>query len=105
MIRKKEFSDKQQIISEYLSGDQTFEQLGQKYHVAPRTIQSWVRTFRKRSGIDRPEGVRNDKDDVAALKRQLEEAQLKNELLEEMLRLSAQQTGVDIRKKYGTRQS
>lgn len=105
MIRKKEFSDKQQIISEYLSGDQTFEQLGQKYYVAARTIQSWVRAFRKRSGIDTQEVVRQDKNDLATLKRQLEEAQLKNELLEEMLRLSAQQTGVDIRKKYGTRQS
>src|SRR5205814_10029699 len=99
MIRKKEFSHKQQIISEYLSGDGTFEQLGAKYKVAPRTIQSWVRSFRKRSGIDASEGSLKDKDNVAALKKQLDEAQLKNELLEEMLRLSAQQTGVDIRKK------
>jgi transposase-like protein len=105
MIRRKEFPEKQKVISEYLSTEQTFEQLGQKYDLAPRTIQSWVRAFRKRSGIDTSEGSQTDKSDVAALKKQLEEAQLKNELLEEMLRLSFQQTGVDIRKKYGTRQS
>ena len=104
MIRRKEHKNRQQIISEYLSGDQTFEQLGQKYGVPARTIQSWVRAYRKRMGsssVKEPKA----KVDIASLKKQLEEERLKNELLEEMLRLSSQQTGIDIRKKYGTRQS
>jgi len=104
MIKRKAHKNKQQIISEYLSGDQTFEQLGQKYGLPFRTIQSWVRSYRKGTGsVSVKES--GAKTDIASLKKQLEQAELKNELLEEMLRLSAQQTGIDIRKKYGTRQS
>jgi hypothetical protein len=44
-------------------------------------------------------------EDIRALKKQLKEAELKNELLEEMLRLSSQQAGVDFRKKFGSKQS
>ena len=104
MIRRNEHENRQQIISEYLSGDLTFEQLGQKYGVPARTIQSWVRSYRKRTG-EVSAGASQNKADIALLKKQLEDAQLKNELLEEMLRLAGQQTGIDFRKKYGTRQS
>lgn len=103
MIRREKVPQKQQIISEYLSGDDTFKSLSLKYGVNKRTIQTWVRSFRvnNSSGAE----ITPDKDDVKKLKRQLEDAQLKNELLEEMLRLSTEQTGIDVRKKYGTKQS
>ncbi len=104
MIRRNEHKNKHQIISEYLSGDQTFEQLGKKYGIAARTIQSWVRSYRKRTGVGSAEDSKT-KADISSLKKQLDDAQLKNELLEEMLRLAGQQTGIDFRKKYGTRQS
>jgi len=94
---------KQQIISEYLSGDQTFSALSKKYGVNARTIQTWVRAFGKQYPAVESEAPSNS--DVKVLKKQLLEAQLKNELLEEMLRLSEEQTGIDFRKKYGTRQS
>lgn len=103
MIQRKLLETKQQIISEYLSGDQTFSTLSNKYRVNARTIQSWVRAFRKQ--YPAPESdVPSDKD-IKGLKRELLQAQLKNELLEEMLRLTEEQTGIDVRKKYGTRQS
>jgi transposase-like protein len=103
MIRKKSVGNKSQIISEYLCGDLTFLQLEQKHGVAARTIQSWVRSFRLKNPVvvQKPDSV----DDVKKLKKQLEDAQLKNELLEEMLRLSEEQTGLDLRKKFGSRQS
>lgn len=105
MIRRKIIEIKQQIISEYLSGDDTFAALGVKYGVNLRTIQSWVREFRKQHpSITVPSDVSDDAQ-VKALKKQLAHAQLKNELLEEMLRLTEEQTGVDWRKKYGARQS
>ena len=103
MIRKKLVETKQQIISEYLSGDQTFSALSKKYGVNARTIQTWVRAFGKQYSAVGSEAPSNS--DVKVLKKQLLEAQLKNELLEEMLRLSEEQTGIDFRKKYGTRQS
>lgn len=105
MIRKKEFVNRQQIISEYLSGEATFKQLGDKYDIPLRTIQSWVRSFRKREAINVSSSGEVQTENVRQLKEQLAEAQLKNELLEEMLKLSKEQTGIDIRKKYGTKQS
>ncbi|PQJ12585.1 hypothetical protein CJD36_002225 [Flavipsychrobacter stenotrophus] len=103
MIRKKSVGNKSQIISEYLSGDSTFLQLEHKHGVAARTIQSWVRAFRLKNPVATPSS--DNVDDVKKLKRQLADAQLKNELLEEMLRLSEEQTGLDLRKKFGPRQS
>lgn len=103
MIRKKVFEKKQQIISEYISGEETFDALAAKYEVNARTIQSWVRAFRKRHPVATSDSPIDE--DVKVLKKQLEQIQLKNELLEEMLRLSEEHTGLDLRKKYGTRQS
>ena len=103
MIRKKTIGNRSQIISEYLSGDSSFLQLEQKHGIPARTIQSWVRSFRlKNPVIVEPS---NSIEDIKKLKKQLEDAQLKNELLEEMLRLSEEETGLDLRKKFGPKQS
>ncbi len=96
-------TNKQQIISEYLSGDDTFKTLSLKYGVNKHTIQTWVRAFRL-SHTSEVE-LSAESDDIKNLKKQLADAQLKNELLEEMLRLSEEQTGLDLRKKFGPRQS
>jgi transposase-like protein len=103
MIEKKAVANKQQIITEYLSGANTFNVLELKYGIKARTIQTWVRAFR----IDHPAQtiISKEPDDVRILKKHLEEALLKNELLEEILRLSEEQTGLDLRKKAGTRRS
>lgn len=103
MIKKKIVEKKLQIISAYLTGNESFKQLGIKYGVKDRTIQSWVRTYKKSHPVDPP--VIGASGNMKILKKQLEQANLKNELLEEMLRLSEKHTGIDLRKKYGTRQS
>lgn len=105
MIRKEPVANKQQIISDYLMGDQTFEELSQKYGVNARTIQTWVRAFRLKQLPAVASSVNHGKEDLKALKKQLRQAELKNELLEEMLRLSQEHTGIDLRKKFGARQS
>jgi transposase-like protein len=105
MIRKEPTVKKQQIISEYLTGDQTFECLSQKYGVNARTIQTWVRAFRLKQLPTVASSVNHGQDDLKMLKKQLKQAELKNELLEEMLRLSQEHTGIDLRKKFGARQS
>lgn len=103
MIRRQEVVKKQQIIAEYLGGGQTLKALEERYGVKARTIQSWVRAYRKLTGLVAVGAV--EAEDVKGLKKRLKEAELKNELLEEMLRLSSEQTGVDLRKKFGSRQS
>ena len=101
MIKSTATQKRQQVISEYISGEGSYKSLGEKYKINPRTIQSWVRAFRK----DHPSGKKGKPVDIESLKKQLADARLKNELLEEMLRLSEEHTGIDLRKKYGTRQS
>ena len=101
MIKRKTSLNKQQIISEYLTGGESFLVLSEKYGVNARTIQSWVRSFRKRQpdyAIDR---TKDAEPDVKALQKQLTQSELKNELLEEMVRLAEEQSGIDFRKKFG----
>jgi transposase-like protein len=100
MIEKKQILNKDQIIKEYLAGGQTFKELGRKYDLPDRTIQTWVRAYRKSF----PEGFLSHLDD-SDLRKQLARAELKNELLAEMLRLASEHTGIDLRKKFGAKQS
>jgi hypothetical protein len=44
-------------------------------------------------------------DELSALKAQLRQEQLKNELLNNMIDIASKELGIDIRKKSGTRQS
>jgi transposase-like protein len=106
MIRKKEpiNAKRSQVISEYLTGSSSYKSLSEKYEINARTIQSWVRAYRKSHPETEQAGVKHT-GDMKLLKRQLAAAQLKSELLEEMLRLSEKATGLDLRKKFGTRQS
>lgn len=104
-MRKNQHVHKHQIVSEYLTGNESYKSLGDKYGVQARTIQSWVRAFRKQSrSSSEPMIIEQDKH-AKELQKQLEQVQLKNDLLEEMLRLSEEQTGIDFRKKFGTKQS
>jgi transposase-like protein len=105
MIEKKTTANKQQIIAEYLGGTESFNALEEKYGVKARTIQTWVRAYRLKHGLKKVPPTGQEVEDIRALKKQLKEAELKNELLEEMLRLSSQQAGVDFRKKFGSKQS
>ena len=102
MFKRETVKNKNQIISEYLTGNCSFPQLEAKYGVKARTIQSWVRVYRKRSN---EEIAGQESNEVNKLKKQLEKDKMKIELLEEMLRLSEQHTGLDLRKKFGTKQS
>ena len=106
MQRQNSNTKKSQIISEYLSGTASYSELGIKYGIKWRTIQTWVRSFRLSQGASNNiETDASSSDKLSSLKKQLEQSQLKNQLLEEMLRLSEEYTGIDIRKKFGTKQS
>lgn len=105
MIRKKEVANRQQIISEYLTGEQTFEALSERYGVNGRTIQSWVRSFRMLNPVSDDLLVIEDEKSSKVLKKQLEHALIKIELLEAMLHIAKEQTGIDFKKKVGAKQS
>lgn len=89
------------IAQEYLLGDNTLKELEDKYGVPLRTIQSWVRKYRKTQGIDAREiSTLKEKE----LQQELVRMKLKNELLEEIITLSEKQTGLSLRKKFGPKQ-
>ncbi|TFF29713.1 helix-turn-helix domain-containing protein [Mucilaginibacter psychrotolerans] len=104
MVRKEKVHKKHEIISEYLTGTETFVALSSKYGVNARTIQTWVRKFREQEPTVDNLSVEERETDIRVLQKQLEEAKLKSELLEEMLRLSEEHTGINLRKKFGLKQ-
>lgn len=93
--------NKAAIVEEYLSGEDTFVKLEEKYGIPARTIQSWVRAYRKTQGNDTGEAS-NPKE--KELQEELARVKLKNELLEEIISLSEKQTGLSLRKKFGPKQ-
>lgn len=104
MKRKNTFEgvNKLAIIEEYLTGEDSYATLGKKYGISHETIKSWVRSYRK--SLNKP----TDHQQISAdrekeLIDKLEKERLKNELLEEIIKLSGQATGIDLRKKFGSK--
>ncbi len=105
---------KEEIIAEYLVGGISFRKLGEKYNLPSSTISGWMQTYQGRK-VNWRERTRRKKvkeqqlpqlpEDVKQLQASLRKAELHNKLLEEILRLSEEHTGIDLRKKYGTKQS
>lgn len=89
------------IVNEYLSSEETFKSLEEKYDVPARTIQSWVRAYRT-AHEDNIGKASTEKE--KELQEELERMKLKNELLEEIINLSEKQTGLSLRKKFGPKQ-
>ena len=102
------------IVAEYLAGGVTFRQLATKHKLDYRNVYQWVAKFRGK-GRFRQRIVNGPfrkqvkamvlSPEVIELQAELRKAHLKNLLLNEMLRLSENLTGIELRKKYGTKQS
>ncbi|MCP4705241.1 MAG: hypothetical protein GY865_11580, partial [candidate division Zixibacteria bacterium] len=102
------------IVAEYLTGSISYRGLETKYGIPSRTICDWVLDFqgrkpswkdKKRSKLEK-EGKTPELElprDVKLLQDALRKSKLKSELLEEMLKLSEDYTGVDLRKKFGAK--
>ena len=114
MDKKKENISKEAIVAEYLTGSISYRGLEAKYGVPSRSICDWVMEYqgrkpswkeKKRRKLEKegnppePELPR----DVKLLQDALRKSKLKSELLEEMLKLSEDYTGVDLRKKFGAK--
>ena len=109
---------KQQIINEYLLGNLSYRELAKVYNVGCTTIHRWVTDFQSRSykvaigykKVTLP-AMKQSKvkvvvsDEVAALKKELEQERLRNKLLTAMIDIAEEQLKIPIRKKSGTRQS
>jgi transposase-like protein len=101
-------TNREAIVAEYFTGDYTYRQLGARHGIDFRKIHYWVSNYK--GNIKRRKKADKKEDQVAApstevnqLQSELRKAKLHNEVLEEMLKLSEQLTGIELRKKFGTK--
>jgi len=84
----------------------SFRNLANKYRLPLSTIHSVVKkntqAGKRAAARKAPEMI---SDELASLKAQLRQEQLRNELLNNMIDIASKELGIDIRKKSGTRQS
>lgn len=108
---EKRVIEKEAIIAEYLTGENSYRKLGEKYGIDFRLIHSWVTKFqgkpmnkkpRKKLQLQEPEEQLPN--DVKQLQAALRKAELHNKLLNAIIDIAEEQLKIDIRKKSGTRQ-
>jgi len=103
-------TNREAIIAEYLTGDYSYRQLGAKHGIDFRKIHYWVSNYKgkikpKKKAAMMQEPALASSVELKRLEAELRKAKLHNEVLEEMLKLSEQLTGIELRKKFGTKQS
>src|SRR5947208_17033144 len=94
------------IAREYLSTDQGYDTLARKYNIAEGTLPSFIRWYQQRY----PAGVAIEQQQGSATamisddQQHLQQAQLKIEALELLIENAGKELGVDLVKKFGTKQ-
>jgi transposase-like protein len=92
------------IAREYLTTDQGYGTLAKKYNISEGTLPSFIRWYQQRY----PNGAPEQQQDVtAAISRDpkdLQQAQLKIEALELLIENAGKELGMDLVKKFGTKQ-
>jgi transposase-like protein len=106
---------KSRIITEYLKGDKSFAMLGRQYKLNAGIISRWVRIARqgrppkaKPGKITKFTGMKKEinktleqlQQENRALKKRLEDEELKNLVLEKVLEIGKRDYNIDLRKKY-----
>jgi transposase-like protein len=105
-----------EIVSMYLSGANSYEELGEYYKVEPGTIRTWVCRYRKSKKVvslhPNPESLedmaRKKKEaekstEVLQLEARIRELELQNLALNTLIDV-AERNGIEIRKKSGAKQ-
>ena len=98
------------IAREYLTSDLGKGALGKKYGLSIKTVDGFVRWYRKKYTVNQEEQLVKDKPEEAdnlnakQLLKQLKEANLKIAGLEMLIEITQKELGVDIVKKPGTKQ-
>ena len=107
---------KDKIVRDYLTGENSYEELGEYYHVEPGTIRSWVCRYRKsgksvslQAENEPSQGMATKKKDagktaeVKQLEARIRELELQNLALNTLIDV-AERSGMEIRKKSGAKQ-
>ena len=104
-----------EIVSMYLSGDNSVEELGEYYKVNPSTIRTWVKRYRQSKNVVSLQAETKPLEDMARKKKEekspellllearIRELELQNLALNTLIDV-AERNGIDIRKKSGAKQ-
>ena len=105
-----------EIVSMYLSGANSYEELGEYYKVKPGTIRVWVCKYRKSKNIvslhpnpkpledmARKKKAAEKTAEVLQLEARIRELELQNLALNTLIDV-AERNGIEIRKKSGAKQ-
>jgi transposase len=101
------------VISQVEKGDMTYKQAQKAYGIQGRsTVLVWLRKFGNLDwknpiihSMTTPKTKETPAQKIKRLEKELEEQQLKNEMLNYMIDLSDKQYGTAIRKKFSPKQS
>ena len=110
MKKNKELKEK--IVKEYLAGGTSYNDLSRKYGFAGQSICEWVKEFEGKKRVRSNNLSKEVKGpveelpkDVKILQEELRRTKLRNKLLEEVIRISQEELGIDLIKKTGTKRS
>ena len=99
-----------EIVSVYLNGENSYEELAEYYKVGPSTIRAWVCRYRKSKKVvslqanTKPhEDMSRKTAEVLQLEARIRELELQNLALNTLIDV-AERNGVEIRKKSGAKQ-
>src|SRR4030067_2515851 len=99
----KKVIEKEAIIAEYLTGENSYRKIGEKYGIDFRLIHSWVTKFqgkpmRKKTSKQLVKKEPEDQlsTDVKQLQQALRKAQLHNKLLNTIIDIAEEQLKIDI---------
>ncbi len=109
-------SKRDEIISIYLTGENSYEELGNYYGVNPSSIRTWVCRYRKSKNVVSLQSESNPSEDMARKKKEtdqspeiaqlqarIRELELQNLALNTLIDV-AENSGLVIRKKSGAKQ-
>ena len=106
---------KAEIISAYLTGENSYEELGEYYGVSPQNIRMWVCRHRKSKNVVSLQADTKPLEDMARKKKEekspevlllearIRELELQNLALNTLIDV-AERNGIEIRKKSGAKQ-
>ena len=114
-FKKVSIKKREEIIAEYLSGDMSYRELGEKYQINPGRLRGWAHQQKTRGKVVslQPESkpivemsrkkTEEQSPEIAMLQARIRELEMQNLALDTLIDV-AERNGIEIRKKSGAKQ-
>lgn len=88
------------IVEQIENGQLSMNQAATQYEVSRSSVQEWVRKYGNLDKKLKSMGGRSPKQEIAALKKKLKQAELEREILKLAVEIVEDEYGIDVKKKY-----